>query len=96
MFAWWPMYYHRFDVCQPFQLTGTAGAYDVFVQVAGGGSSGQAGAARLAIARALLMANPACHDDLQRGYCLLEDTRQKMSKMPGKEGARSSFPWTKR
>lgn len=29
-------------------------------------------------------ANPACHDDLQRGYCLLEDTRQKMSKMPGK------------
>lgn len=96
MFAWWPLPYHRFDVCQPFKLTGTAGVYDVFVEVVGGGEGGQAGAARLAIARALLHANPGCHDALQRGFCLLEDTRQKMSKMPGKKGARASFSWTKR
>jgi len=96
MFAWWPMLYQRFDVCQPFKLTGTAGIYDVFVQVQGGGPTGQSGAARLAVARALLMANPNCHDNLQSGFCLLEDTRQKMSKMPGKKGARAGFPWTKR
>lgn len=92
----WPLIYHRFDVCQPFKYTGTAGVYDVFVETKGGGVSGQSGATRLAIARALLMANPACHDALQRGFCLLEDTRQKMSKMPGKVGARASWKWNKR
>jgi len=96
MYARWPLIYHRFDVCQPFKLTGTAGIYDVFVAVAGGGIGGQAGATRLAVARALLMANPSCHDALQRGFCLLEDTRQKMSKMPGKMGRRASFAWSKR
>jgi len=96
LFKVWPFIYNRFDVCQPFKLTGTACAYDVFVEVRGGGPGGQAGATRLAVARALLMANPSCHDDLQRGFCLLEDTRQKMSKMPGKKGSRASFSWNKR
>jgi len=96
MFARWPHYYHRFDVCQPFKLTGTAGLYDVFVEVKGGGLGGQAGATRLAVARALLAANPGCHEALQRGFCLLEDTRQKMSKMPGRASRRASFAWTKR
>jgi len=96
MFCRWPHIFNRFDVCQPFKLTGTAGAYDVFVETRGGGGSGQAGATRLAVARALLMANSACHDRLQSGFCLLEDTRQKMSKMPGKASARASFAWTKR
>lgn len=96
IFARWPLLYNRFDVCQPFKLTGTAGVYDVFVEVRGGGTSGQAGAARLAVARALFAANPHCHDALQEGFCLLEDTRQKMSKQAGKAGARKGFPWTKR
>jgi len=96
VFARWPHFYHRFDVCQPFRLTGTAGVYDAFVEVRGGGLGGQAGAARLAVARALLAANPGCHDALQRGFCLLEDARQKMSKMPGRAGSRASFAWTKR
>lgn len=96
VFARWPHIYHRFDVCQPFKLTKTAGFYDVFVMVRGGGIGGQAGAVRLAVARALLQANPHCHDALQTGFCLLEDARQKMSKMPGKKGSRGSFAWTKR
>lgn len=96
VFSWWRLLYNRFEVCQPFKLTGTAGQYDCFVQVRGGGPSGQSGAARLAIARALFMANPNCHDALQSGFCLLEDNRQKMSKMPGKSGARAGYPWTKR
>eukprot|EP00927_Polykrikos_kofoidii_P073950 TRINITY_DN69955_c0_g1_i1.p1 TRINITY_DN69955_c0_g1~~TRINITY_DN69955_c0_g1_i1.p1 ORF type:complete len:291 (-),score=42.05 TRINITY_DN69955_c0_g1_i1:111-983(-) len=96
MYEQWPLLYNRFEIMEPLKLTGTSGAYDVLVEVAGGGHSGKAGAVRLAIARALLEANPSCHDDLQRGYCLLEDTRQKMSKMPGKKGARASFTWSKR
>eukprot|EP00930_Biecheleria_cincta_P004553 TRINITY_DN105468_c0_g1_i1.p1 TRINITY_DN105468_c0_g1~~TRINITY_DN105468_c0_g1_i1.p1 ORF type:complete len:290 (-),score=43.01 TRINITY_DN105468_c0_g1_i1:39-908(-) len=96
MYARWPQIYNRMDVVQPFKLTGTAGQYDVFVEVRGGGLGGQAGATRLAVARALLEANPACHDRLQRGFCLLEDTRQKMSKQAGRAGARKGFPWTKR
>merc|ERR1719162_617442 len=51
MFARWPQLYMRFDVCQPFKLTGTACAFDAFVEVQGGGAAGQAGAARLAISR---------------------------------------------
>jgi len=96
VFSWWRLLYNRFEVVQPFKLTGTAGQYDCFVHVQGGGPSGQSGAARLAIARALFMANPNCHDALQSGFCLLEDNRQKMSKMPGKAGARAGYPWTKR
>jgi len=96
LYSRWPWLYHRFDVCQPFKLTGTACAFDVFLDVKGGGQGGQAGAARLAVARALLMANPSCHDDLQKGFCLLEDTRQKLSKQPGRAGARKQFRWSKR
>lgn len=96
MYHRWPQIYHRIDVCQPFKLTGTAGIYDVFVSVRGGGLSGQAGATRLAVARALFQANPNCHDRLQKGFCLLEDTRQKMSKMAGKPSAQASFVWGKR
>lgn len=96
MYHRWPQIYHRIDVCQPFKLTGTAGIYDVFVAVRGGGLSGQAGATRLAVARALFQANPNCHDRLQKGFCLLEDTRQKWSKMAGKPSAQASFVWNKR
>jgi len=96
LYSRWPLFYNRFDIVQPFKLTGTACTYDLFIAVQGGGPSGQSGAARLVVARALLEANPGCFEDLQRGYCLLEDTRQKMSKMPGKEGARASFAWSKR
>jgi len=96
LYCRWPLLFNRFDILQPFKLTGTACAYDVFVGVQGGGPSGQSGAARLAVARALLMANPSCHDDLQRGFCLLEDTRQRMSNMPGKKQKTSSWGWNKR
>lgn len=96
VYSRWPLLYNRFDVCQPFKLTGTSCVYDVFVDVRGGGDGGQAGATRLAVSRALLMANPACHDDLQKGFCLLEDTRQKMSKMPGKAKRTASFAWSRR
>ena len=49
----WPLHYHRFEVLQPFLLTRTACKIDAYIAVRSGGLSGQAGAARLAIGRAL-------------------------------------------
>jgi ribosomal protein S9 len=81
----WPLYYNRFDVLKPFKVTKTAGIYDVFISVKGGGISGQAAAARLATARALVAACGATAGELSE--CLYEDTRQKTSKMAGRNGA---------
>ena len=81
----WPLYYNRFDVLKPFKLTKTAGLFDVFIAVKGGGISGQAVAARLAIARALVAACGATAPELSE--CLYEDPRQKISKMAGRNGA---------
>jgi small subunit ribosomal protein S9 len=92
----WPLYYNRFDVLFPFEATRAAGLFDVFIAVKGGGISGQAGAARLAIGRALVDACPACEDDLKDTLVLHEDTRQKTSKFPGKRGAYARGNWTLR
>lgn len=96
LYVMWPLIYQRIDVCQPFQLTGTAGAYDVFIETRGGGPSGKSMAVRLAVSRALLAARPGCLEDLQRGLCLLEDQRQKLSSTPGRPGARAGHAWSKR
>ena len=81
----WPLYYNRFDVLKPFQVTGMCGVFDVFINVKGGGISGQAVAARLAIARALVQACGATAPALEE--CLYEDPRQKVSKMAGRNAA---------
>ena len=92
----WPLLSNRFDVLYPFEATGAAGLFDVFIHVKGGGISGQAGAARLAVGRALVAANPLCEDDLRDTLVLHEDTRQKTSKFPGKKGAYARRNWTLR
>jgi ribosomal protein S9 len=95
-FKRWPLYYNRFDVLYPFEATRAAGLFDVYISVKGGGISGQAGAARLAIGRALVDACPDCEDDLKDSLVLFEDTRQKTSKFPGKRGAYARGNWTLR
>jgi small subunit ribosomal protein S9 len=92
----WPLYYNRFDVLYPFEATKAAGLFDVYIAVKGGGISGQAGAARLAVGRALVDACAACEDDLKETLVLYEDTRQKTSKFPGKRGAYARGNWTLR
>jgi ribosomal protein S9 len=92
----WPLYYNRFDVLFPFEATRSAGLFDVYISVEGGGISGQAGAARLAIGRALVDACPECEDDFRDSLVLFEDTRQKTSKFPGKRGAYARGNWTLR
>ncbi|PFH31767.1 putative ribosomal protein S9 [Besnoitia besnoiti] len=96
LYVRWPFYYNRMDVMQPFYLTGTAGVYDLFIHTRGGGSSGQAGAVRLALGRALVNACPQCAKLLEEDMVLYEDTRQRMPKMPGRMKARKMRTWTKR
>ncbi len=68
------------DIKQPLTLTETAGTYDVLVNVHGGGLSGQAGAIRHGIARALLEADPEYRATLKRAGLLTRDARMKERK----------------
>jgi small subunit ribosomal protein S9 len=81
---------------QPFQVTDTLGAFDVKARVNGGGQTGQAGAVRLGIARALVLADET-HRARLRGYGLLtRDPRAVERKKPGQPGARKRFQFSKR
>eukprot|EP00922_Rhytidocystis_sp_ex-Travisia-forbesii_P003771 GHVS01005475.1.p1 GENE.GHVS01005475.1~~GHVS01005475.1.p1 ORF type:complete len:264 (+),score=25.99 GHVS01005475.1:279-1070(+) len=92
----WTYYYNRMDVLQPFFLTGTAGRFDLFLAVRGSGLSGQSGAARLAVGRALAGACPSCQSDMTEDMVLYEDVRQKLPKMPGRYKTRKARQWSKR
>lgn len=81
---------------QPLKETHTVTKYDVIVNVAGGGSVGQAGAIRHGIARALLVANPALRHALKKAGLLTRDPRMKERKKYGQKGARKRFQFSKR
>ena len=84
------------DIKQPLALTETAGTYDVLVNVHGGGLSGQAGAIRHGIARALLEADPEYRATLKRAGLLTRDARMKERKKYGLTGARRAPQFSKR
>jgi small subunit ribosomal protein S9 len=86
----------RLIVNQPLELTGTTGHLDVMVNVAGGGLSGQAGAVRHGIARALLEFNGELRPQLKRAGLLTRDPRMKERKKYGQPGARKRFQFSKR
>jgi small subunit ribosomal protein S9 len=86
----------QIDVNQPFQVTGTEGRFDVTVHVSGGGVTGQAGAVRLGIARALLKADPEYRKVLREQGMLTRDARAKERKKPGLKRARKAPQYTKR
>lgn len=83
-------------VQQPLVLTNYTGKYDIFVNVAGGGPSGQAGATRHAIAKALLEVDPATRPILKKEGLLTRDSRKVERKKPGLAGARRRFQFSKR
>lgn len=83
-------------VAQPLVLTGTLGKLDVTVNVYGGGGSGQAGAIRHGISRALLELNPEFREVLKRAGFLTRDSRVKERKKYGKASARARFQYSKR
>ena len=83
-------------VNQPFEATETFGKFDVFANVSGGGKSGQAGALRHGIARALLEYDPDLRAALRKGGFLTRDPRMKERKKYGQKGARARFQFSKR
>jgi small subunit ribosomal protein S9 len=86
----------RETVLQPLRLTATADKYDLLVNVRGGGSSGQAGAIRHGISRALLAINPDLREDLKKEGFLTRDSRMKERKKYGQRGARARYQYSKR
>ncbi|HLG05061.1 MAG TPA: 30S ribosomal protein S9, partial [Gemmatimonadales bacterium] len=81
---------------QPFTVTDTLGAFDVKAHVDGGGQSGQAGALRLGLARALVRADSLHRPKLRTGGLLTRDPREVERKKPGRPGARKRFQFSKR
>lgn len=81
---------------QSFSATDTLGAFDVRAHVEGGGQSGQAGALRLAIARALVDADSQHRTKLRTNGLLTRDPRAVERKKPGRAGARKRFQFSKR
>lgn len=83
-------------VTQPLNLTNTLGRYDILAKVEGGGTTGQAGAMRLGIARALIKADPNLRTALKRAGFLTRDPRMKERKKYGLKKARRAPQYSKR
>ena len=81
---------------QPFMLTDSLGKYDVKAVLDGGGMSGQAGAVRLAVARALVKVDETNKKKLREFGLLTRDAREVERKKPGRAGARKRFQFSKR
>ena len=86
----------RMIIRQPLQLTETANKFDVMVNVAGGGPSGQAGAIRHGITRALNEYNGDLRPTLKQAGLITRDPRIKERKKYGQKGARKRFQFSKR
>ena len=86
----------RHYIMQPLKLTNTTDKYDICVKVSGGGLSGQAGALRHALSRALSLADGGLREVLKNSGCLTRDPRMKERKKPGQPGARKRFQFSKR
>jgi small subunit ribosomal protein S9 len=86
----------RIFIREPLKATGTDGHFDISVKVKGGGMTGQAGAVRLGIARALLKADPGYRKTLRQQGMLTRDPRAKERKKPGLKRARKAPQYTKR
>jgi small subunit ribosomal protein S9 len=86
----------RTSVRQPLLATETADRFDVLILAAGGGASGQAGAARLGIARALVEFNLELRPKLKQLGFLTRDPRKHERKKYGQKGARKRFQFSKR
>ncbi len=81
---------------QPFEVTGTTGQFDVRVNVNGGGVSGQAGAIKHGISRALLQVSDEHRKPLKKAGYITRDAREVERKKYGQRGARARFQFSKR
>ena len=81
---------------QSLELTENIGKFDIFVTVKGGGDSGQAGAIRHGITKALLATDPELRGNLKKAGFITRDSRVKERKKYGRKGARARFQFSKR
>ena len=86
----------KIDLKRPLELTKTTGKFNVHANVNGGGITGQAGAIRHGIARALLLVDPSHRPALKKAGFLKRDPRMKERKKYGQKGARARFQFSKR
>ncbi|MBW1724339.1 MAG: 30S ribosomal protein S9 [Deltaproteobacteria bacterium] len=86
----------KITVKEPLVLTNTLGSFDIKAKVSGGGISGQAGAIRHGITKALLLVNPDLRTALKRAGFVRRDSRVKERKKYGQKGARARFQFSKR
>lgn len=86
----------RMIINQPLRLTETTEKFDILVNVGGGGNSGQAGAVRHGITRALLEYNSDLRPSLKKAGFITRDPRKKERKKYGQKGARARFQFSKR
>ncbi|MCR9205841.1 MAG: 30S ribosomal protein S9 [Halobacteriovoraceae bacterium] len=86
----------RYVVNQPLNLLKIADKFDLKVNVKGGGTTGQAGAIRLGVARAVLKIDPTVRAELKKAGFLTRDSRKVERKKPGQPGARKRFQFSKR
>jgi small subunit ribosomal protein S9 len=93
---YFPVETMRHEVLKPLKAVGLEGRYDVIANVRGGGISGQAGAVRLGIARALLHADEGLRPALRRGGFLTRDPRMKERRKYGLKKARKAPQYSKR
>lgn len=93
---YFPRETHRILVLQPMEVTGTLDKFDVLATVSGGGESGQAGALKHGIARALLKSDKSLRFSLKKPGFLTRDARSKERKKYGQKRARKKFQFSKR
>jgi small subunit ribosomal protein S9 len=86
----------RISILNPLKLVNFENRFDIEVRVTGGGSTGQAGAFRLGLSRAIISCDPLTRGILKKASCLTRDDRMKERKKPGQKGARRKFQWVKR
>lgn len=93
---YFPRETHRIAVLNPYKVTSMLNKFDTFANIDGGGPTGQAGALRHGISRALLLADEGLRKELKTAGFLTRDPRAKERKKYGKKRARRSFQFSKR
>ena len=86
----------RMTIVEPLKVTDNLGKFDIRAKITGGGTTGQAGALRLGLSRALSLSEPNNKPVLKKSGLMSRDPRMKERKKPGQKGARKKFQWVKR
>lgn len=91
-----PRYFWKAQALEALKVAGIEGKVDVFVNASGGGLTGQAGAIRMGLARAILKLNPQARPALKKAGLLSRDSRMVERKKFGQKGARARYQFSKR